>query len=62
MGSTSGVRVVVGRWDDWPWGPFADLMVEDAVGHRVLVAADERTRDFVTATYSFDEHVIEPVR
>ena len=57
-GSTSGVRIVVGRWDDSPWGPFADLMVEDATGHRVLVAPDERTRDFVAATYEFDEHVL----
>jgi hypothetical protein len=61
VGSTSGVRVVVGRWDDGPWGSFADLMVEDAAGHRVLVAPDERTRDFVSATYSFDEVVIAPV-
>jgi hypothetical protein len=61
VGSTSGVRVVVGRWDDGPWGPFADLMVEDATGHRVLVAPDERVRDFVSATYTFDEVVISPV-
>jgi hypothetical protein len=61
VGSTSGVRVVVGRWDDGPWGPFADLMVEDAAGHRVLVAPDEQTRDFVSATYSFDEVVVTPV-
>lgn len=61
IGSTSGVRVVVGRWDDSPWGPFADVMVEDAAGHRVLLAPDERVRDFVSATYSFDERVIEPV-
>ena len=61
IGSTSGVRVVVGRWDDGPWGSFADVMVEDDVGHRVLLAPDERVRDFVAATYSFDERVIEPV-
>ena len=61
LGSTSGVRVVIGRWDDGPWGAFADLMVEDADGHRVLVAPDERTREFVAATYTFDEHVITPV-
>ena len=34
----SGVRVVVGRWDESPWGGFADVMVEDAAGHRVLLA------------------------
>ncbi|MDR7253965.1 hypothetical protein J2X46_002955 [Nocardioides sp. BE266] len=61
VGSTSGVRVVVGRWDDSPWGPFADVMLEDASGHRVLLAPDETVRDFVAATYSFDEHVLEPV-
>jgi hypothetical protein len=61
IGSTSGVRVVVGRWDDSPWGAFADVMVEDAAGHRVLLAPSERVRGFVAATYSFDEHVIEPV-
>jgi hypothetical protein len=61
VGSTSGVRVVVGRWDASPWGSFADVMVEDAAGHRVLLAPDERVRDFVAATYAFDEHVIEPV-
>ena len=54
IGSTSGIRVVVGRWDDGPWGPFADVMLEDATGHRVLL-------DFVAATYTFDEVVIEPV-
>ena len=61
VGSTSGVRIVVGRWDDGPWGLFADLVVEDADGHRVLVAPDEQAREFVTAAYSFDEHVTEPV-
>lgn len=61
VGSTSGTRVVVGRWDDSPWGGFADVMVEDAAGHRVLLAPDGRVRDFVAATYTFDEHVIEPV-
>lgn len=61
VGSASGVRVVVGRWDEGPWGPFADVMVEDAAGHRVLVAPDERTREFVAATYTFDEVVTAPV-
>jgi len=61
VGSTSGVRLVVGRWDGSPWGAFSDVMVEDAGGHRVLLAPSERVRDFVAATYSFDEHVIGPV-
>jgi hypothetical protein len=61
VGSTSGVRIVVGRWDESPWGAFADVMVEDAAGHRVLVAPSDGVRDFVAATYTFDEHLIEPV-
>ena len=61
IGSTSGVRIVVGRWDESPWGAFADVMVEDASGHRVLLAPSERVRDFVAATYAFDEHVLGPV-
>jgi hypothetical protein len=61
VGSASGTRIVVGRWDESPWGAFADVMVEDANGHRVLLAPSERVRDFVAATYTFDEQVIEPV-
>ena len=61
VGSASGIRVVVGRWDDGPWGPFADVMLEDASGHRVLLAPSEQVREFVASTYSFDEEVIEPV-
>lgn len=61
VGSTSGVRVVVGRWDSSPWGSFADVMVEDAAGHRVLLAPTERVREFVASTYTFDSEVIEPV-
>lgn len=61
VGSRSGVRVVVGRWDDSSWGGFVDAMVEDATGHRVLLAPDERVREFVASTYDFDEEVIEPI-
>ncbi|GAA4123893.1 hypothetical protein GCM10022215_30990 [Nocardioides fonticola] len=61
VGSNSGVRLVVGRWDAGPWGPFADVMVATATGHRVLLAPDERVAAFVAATYSFDEVRIEPV-
>lgn len=61
VGSSSGVRLVIGRWDASPWGSFADVMIEDAAGHRVLLAPSERVRDFVAATYTFDEHVVEPV-
>jgi hypothetical protein len=61
VGSTSGVRVVVGRWDRSPWGPFADVMVETADGHRVLLAPTPTVTEFVSATYRFDELREEPV-
>lgn len=61
IGSTSGVRVVVGRWDRSPLGSFADAMVAEADGRRVLLAPNQDVADFVAATYSFDEVRIEPL-
>lgn len=53
--------MVVGRWDESPYGAFADAMVETAAGRRVLVAPTGEVGDFVAATYSFDEVRIEPI-
>jgi hypothetical protein len=61
VGSTSGVRVVVGRWRDSPFGAFADAMVATAGGHRVLLAPSAEVADFVATTYLFDEVRIEDV-
>ena len=61
IGSTSGVRVVVGRWDESPYGAFADAMVELASGHRVLLAPRSEVADLVAATYSFDEVRMEEI-
>lgn len=60
-GTTSGLRLVVGRWDDSPWGPFADVMVATAQGRRLLLAPDEHVAAYVAATYAFDEVVVTPV-
>lgn len=60
VGSTSGVRVVVGRWERSPMGAFADAMVATAEGRRILLAPSREVADFVAATYSFDEVRIEP--
>lgn len=62
VGTTSGVRLVVGVWDTSPLGTFADVMVEQADGHRVLLAPTQQVADFVAGTYSFDETRIEPVQ
>ncbi|GAA1994245.1 hypothetical protein GCM10009718_35090 [Isoptericola halotolerans] len=55
-GTTSGTRVVVGHWRESPFGAFADAMVEDATGHRVLVAPPQ-VAGFVATTYRFDDVV-----
>ncbi len=60
-GSSSGIRVVVGRWLDTPLGSFADVMVEDRSGHRTLLAPSVDVADFIRATYAFDEVWIGPV-
>ncbi|MFK5634403.1 MULTISPECIES: hypothetical protein [unclassified Ornithinimicrobium] len=62
VGTTSGVRVVVGVWDDSPLGSFADVMVERADGHRLLIAPSQEVVDFVASTYTFDETRVEPVQ
>ena len=61
VGTTSGVRVVVGRWDESPYGPFADAMVATATGRRVLLAPSAEVAELVAATYTFDEVRVEPV-
>ena len=60
-GSTSGVRLVVGRWRESPFGAFADVMVQDPAGHRTLLAPIDEIAEFVSATYVFDEVVVGPV-
>lgn len=62
VGTTSGVRLVIGIWDTSPLSSFADVMVERADGHRLLLAPSQEVADFVTDTYTFDETRIEPVR
>ena len=61
FGTSSGARVVVGRWPRSPFGAVADVMLEDSTGHRVLIAPDERLAAFIAATYTFDEVVVAPV-
>lgn len=54
-GFASGDRFVIGRWDRSPIGPTVDVMWAHPDGKRTLLAPDERTVEFVTAVYSFDE-------
>jgi hypothetical protein len=61
VGTTSGTRLVVGSWAHTPLGVFADVMVEQPDGHRVLLAPSEAVRDVIEATYVFDEVRLEPM-
>lgn len=60
VGSTSGVRIVVGNWAASPLGSFGDAMVELPGGHRILLAPSGAVAHFIVATYSFDEIRVEP--
>ena len=51
FGSTSGYRVVVGRWPVSPFGPLADVMVEEPGGRRALAPTGE------SAAYIAPPHV-----
>jgi len=61
VGSSSGVRIVVGRWRQSPLGAFADVMLAEPDGTRVLLAPDEDVAEFVSTTYRFDRVEIGPV-
>ncbi len=61
LGTTSGVRLVIGIWPRSPLGSFADVMVEDAGGHRILLAPSPDVASYVAGTYRFDEIRQEPV-
>lgn len=55
IGTESGLRVVVGLWQQSPFGPFADAMVELPSGHRILLAPTAEVGDFIAEVYNFDE-------
>jgi hypothetical protein len=55
VGTTSGIRVVVGHWPRSPLGAFSDVMVQRPDGHRVLLAPSPEVADVVAGTYTFDD-------
>jgi hypothetical protein len=55
FGTDAGIRMVVGVWRSSPFGAFADVMVQTADDHRVLLAPTREVAEFVSATYSFDD-------
>lgn len=61
MGSTSGVRLVVGHWRESPLGPFTDVMLAEPDGTRVLLAPTQEIAEYVAATYRFHRVELGPV-
>lgn len=57
VGTSSGVRIVVGDWSSSPLGAFTGVMVATAEDRRMLLAPDDAVADYVTRTYSFEEVV-----
>jgi hypothetical protein len=55
IGTESGVRLVVGRWQESPYGAFSDVMLAEPDGTRLLLAPDDQVAGYVSATYRFDE-------
>jgi hypothetical protein len=62
IGTSSGLRVVIGYWQQSPFGSFSDVMVQTPRGHRLLLAPSQEIADFIAATYSFDEVRVGDVR
>ncbi len=40
----------MGIWQESPFGPFADVMVQQPSGHRQLLAPGPEVADFIAAT------------
>ncbi|GAB3996765.1 hypothetical protein [Nocardioides marmoraquaticus] len=60
VGTTYGVRVVVGHWRESPLGAFSDVMLAEPDGRRHLLAPSREVADYVASTYTFDEvHVVD---
>ncbi|GGF21068.1 hypothetical protein [Subtercola lobariae] len=54
FGTASGVRIVIGMWSASPFARFADVMVEEVDGRRLLIAPTPAVAAYVSSTYSFD--------
>jgi hypothetical protein len=61
FGTTSGHRIVVGRWPVSPFGPISDVMIETPDGTRLLIAPSDEVARFVASTYRFDWVDVAPV-
>jgi hypothetical protein len=61
LGTGSGVRVVIGRWQHSPFGAFTDVMLAEPDGTRWLLAPGPQVAEYVASTYRFDRVEVGPV-
>jgi hypothetical protein len=61
FGTTTGHRVVIGRWPVSPFGPVSDIMLEAPDGTRLLIAPSDEVARFVASCYRFDSVEVKPV-
>ena len=61
FGTTTGHRIIVGRWPVSPFGPISDVMVEAPDGTRLLIAPNDEVAGFIAGTYHFDVVQVELV-
>jgi len=54
IGTTSGTRIVVGRWRRTPFGAFTNVIIEAPTGHRRLIAPRQDVAAFLTNTERVD--------
>lgn len=54
FGTLSGIRMVVGVWQQSPFGSLSDVMVQTPDDTRTLLAPSADVAEFISATYSFD--------
>jgi hypothetical protein len=61
VGTESGLRAVVGMWQESPLGTFTDVFLELPDGSSLLLAPDDRVAEYVSSTYRFDAVRVVPV-
>jgi hypothetical protein len=60
-GFSTDDMMVIGDWDNSPFGPFTDLMWAKPDGTRVLIAPTQEIAAYVSSLYSFEEVVVTPL-
>ena len=59
-GSASGLRIVIGVWNQSPFGAFTDVMLQTAGDERVLLAPDDAVAEFASSTYRVEVGDVSP--